>query len=135
MIEELQKANIQAMTPKAYETKVQKFLEKKGYTVLRYDYENFNPDYIVIIDNSIELLELKNYRGCQTATQAINQMLNTENSKKLTSDRKKILQSGIITCVAYNGDSTLIINNRSSGVEFLSPPSLSKAFLSETKCE
>lgn len=135
MIKELQKANIQAMTDKAYETKIQKFLEKQGHTVLRFDYENANPDYAVITQNSIEFLELKNYRGCQTATQAINQTLNTENKKRMTKDRKKLLKAGIITCVAYNGDSTLIIKNRSSGVEFLSPASLSKAFLTETKCD
>lgn len=130
MIKELQKANIQAMTDKAYEKKIQKFLEKKGYTVLRFDYENFNPDYVVIDDNvNIEFLELKNYRGCETAKSAIKQMVKTEGKKHETADRKKIKNIGITTCIAYNGDSTVIVNNRSSGLEVLSPTQASKAFL------
>ena len=114
MITDLEKllieANLQATTGKAYEVKVKKFLEGKGFQVYRFDHANYMPDLLVMRKNEAVFIECKNYKSAKTDATAIKKMLNSELDKNDNKERAKLAShQSILYLIAYGGKQTVTI--------------------------
>ena len=104
--------NTQALSGAAYETKVERILEQRGYTVNRLDFGNYMPDYIVLDSKGkAAYLELKNYRTCNTFDLAIKKANKIELRKDvLCTKRIKMRRDQMwLMCIAYGGKNTEVI--------------------------
>ena len=114
MITDLEKlfmeANLQATTGKAYEVKVKKFLESKGFQVYRFDHANYMPDLLVMRKDEAVFIECKNYKSAKTDATAIKKMLNSELGKNDNKERAKLAShQSILYLIAYGGKQTVTV--------------------------
>ena len=104
----LRKANLQSPTGRAYERKVKRYLEGKGFQVYQNDYANCMPDWRVHRKDACVYIECKNYRSVKTEQEAIKKMVNSEKSKLKNKERAKLTKhQSIIYLIAYGGKHTV----------------------------
>ena len=104
--------NTQALTADAYETKVERILEQRGYTVVRTDFGNYMPDYTVIDSKGkAAFLELKNYRTCNTFDIAVKKASKIELIKDMRCTKRIEMRRDQmwLMCIAYGGKNTEVI--------------------------
>lgn len=105
----LEASNYQTNSAKRYETGIRDILIKEGFTVLRLDYEQGLPDYLVVSPNMVAtFLEIKNFRTAKSAAEAKQRVLMAE-GKKRGKEREHLLeQHDILYCVAWGGEKTIV---------------------------
>ena len=87
------------MTPEGFEKHVKKHLRKTGFAVLRTDYKNNMPDFLIASHGFVGFVEVKRYLTCKTLGDIIVRW--QSNQPKQVHKIKELLDAGVKVFLYY----------------------------------